>query len=124
MTLITVYKKLSFDTGLVVAMSGRMKGAPANGISLLQERAIELIGSRTNGLHQSELRRLLDIDSSKCSKVVSRMETSGLIRREKVVASSTYLIRLARPSGRSSCSHIDSYLTEIYLLYLTRGVSC
>ena len=110
--------------GFVVAMSGRIKGTLASGFSVLQERAIDLIGSRSEGLHQSELRRLLGIDSSKCSKVVSRMETAGLIRREKVVASSTYLIRLARPSGRSSCRHIDSYLTEIYLLYLTRGVSC
>jgi hypothetical protein len=106
----TVYQnKLSFDTGLVVAMSGRIKSTLASGFSVLQERALDLIGSRSDGLHQSELRRLLGIDSSKCSKVV---------------ASSTYLIRLARPSGRSSCRHIDSYLTEIYLLYLTRGVSC
>jgi DNA-binding MarR family transcriptional regulator len=121
----TVYQnKLSFDTGLVVAMSGRMKGAPANGFSALQERALDLIDSRSDGLRQSELRRLLRIDSSKCSKVVSRMETAGLIRRERVPASSTYLIRLARPSGGNSCRHIDSYLTEIYLLYLTRGVSC
>jgi len=104
-------------------MSGRMKGGPAKGLSALQERALDLIGSRSDGLRQSELWRLLCIDSSKCSKVVSRMETAGLIRRERVTSSSTYLIRLARPSSRNSCRHIDSYLTEIYLLFLTRGIS-
>jgi len=105
-------------------MSERIKGALASGFSGLQERALDLIGSRPDGLHQSELRRLLGIDSSKCSRVVSRMETAGIIRREKVVASSTYLIRLVRTTGRSPCRYIDSYLTEIYLLYLIRGVSC
>ncbi len=109
--------------GLVVAMSGRMNAAPANGLSALQERALDLIGSRSDGLRQSELWRLLCINSSKCSKVVSRMETAGLIYRERIPSSSTYLIRLARPSGRNSCRHIDSYLTEIYLLFLTRGIS-
>jgi len=90
---------------------------------LLQEKAIDLIGARSGGLLQVELRRLLGIDSSRCSRIVSRMLSSGLIRREKVPASSTYLIRLVRPTRRASCQHIDSYLTEIFLLYLIRGSS-
>jgi DNA-binding MarR family transcriptional regulator len=105
-------------------MSGKMGDSPANSISALQERAIGLIGSKSDGLFQSELRRLLGIDSSKCSKMVSKMQASGLIYREKVPASSTFLIRLVQPYGKAaSFGHIDSYLTEIYLLYLIRGVS-
>jgi hypothetical protein len=99
-----------------------------NSSSALQEKALDLIGSRDSGLFQSELRRLLSVDSSRCSKIVSRLRGLGLICREKVPASSTYLLKLARPPARLDCplphiSHIDSYLTEIYLLYLTRGIS-
>jgi hypothetical protein len=55
---------------------------------------------------------------------LSKMQASGLIYREKVPASSTFLIRLIQPYGKAESSgHIDSYLTEIYLLYLIRGVS-
>jgi hypothetical protein len=105
-------------------MSGKMGNSPTNGISSLQERALGLISSKSDGLLQSELRRLLDIDSSKCSKIVSKMQASGLIYRQKVPASSTFLIRLVQPFGKAtSFGHIDSYLTEIYLLYLMRGVS-
>jgi DNA-binding MarR family transcriptional regulator len=126
----TVYlNKISSD-GSTIAMSclsGRKGVNPGNGISSLQERALHLIGSRSGGLLQAELRLLLGIESSKCSRVVSRMLSSGLIRREKVPASRTYLIRLVRPSrkasGQSFGQQIDSYLTEIYLLYLIRGSS-
>jgi DNA-binding MarR family transcriptional regulator len=98
---------------------------PAKSISILQERALDLIGSRSDGVLQSELRRLLNIDSSKCSRVVSKMQSAGLVRREKVPDSSTFLIRLIRSSGKANSNpHIDSYLTEIYLLYLIRGISC
>jgi hypothetical protein len=52
------------------------------------------------------------------------MQAAGLIRREKVPASNTFLIKLVRSSGKAKSNpHIDSYLTEIYLLYLIRGIS-
>jgi Lrp/AsnC family transcriptional regulator, leucine-responsive regulatory protein len=110
-------------------MSGKHGNSNANSISSLQERALDIIGAQGSGLYQSELRRLLSIDSSKCSKIVGRLQCSGLICREKVPASSTYLIKLARPTQEISfdlpISHnIDSYLTEFYLLYLVRGISC
>ena len=109
-------------------MPARPGNTPPNNFCALQERALDLIGSNGDGLYQSELRRLLSIDSSKCSKIVVRLQGSGLIRREKVPASSTYLIKLVHPAGEISWmsppnSHIDSYLTEFYLLYLLRGVS-
>lgn len=109
-------------------MSGKQENSHANSISALQERALDLIGSRGCGLFQSDLRRLLSIDSSKCSKIVVKMQSSGLIYREKVPASSTYLIKLTLPVQEISfekppCGNIDSYLTEFYLLYLLRGIS-
>jgi hypothetical protein len=133
----------------------KVSNAPLNGISALQERALELIGSKTDGLHQSELRKQLGIESSKCSKIVSRLERSRLINREPADYGGrrTYLIRLnsvsllgdVSPPGddpqlandsqpcnfiwpsntpqikASPLCHIDTYLTEFYLLYLIRG---
>ena len=175
-------------------MPEKSECVPTKSISILQERALDLIGSRSDGVFQSDLRRLLGIDSSKCSKVVTRMQSSGLIYREKVPASSTYLIKLIHASAApafdeedgaaevqrihikshvnshmeskidsildgknnrqvvsyfdcnidgyidsdigsqidsyfdsqrytDSHSHIDSFLTEIYLLYMVRGIS-
>jgi DNA-binding MarR family transcriptional regulator len=109
-------------------MSEKPGNCSTNSISSLQERALDLIGTRGSGLFQSELRRLLSIDSSKCSKIVGKLQCSGLIYREKVPASSTYLIKLARPPqeiafDRPSSRNIDSYLTEFYLLYILRGIS-
>ena len=95
--------------------------AQTNSISVLQEKALYLIASRSGGVFQSDLRRLLSIDSSKCSKVVSRMQNSGLIYREKVPASSTYLLKLVHASAAPAFdeedgaaevqrNHIDSLL--------------
>jgi len=123
--------------------------APSIGTSALQERALELIGLKSEGVYQSELRKQLEIDSAKCSKIVSRLEGTGLIYRQPADYGRrrTYLIRLnniskpgnapqdssspqpgnAPKSGNASshCSinHIDTYLTEFYLLYLIRGSS-
>ena len=109
-------------------MSKNSVSNSANSVSSLQDRALDLIGSRGGGLYQSELRRLMSIDSSKCSKIVCRMQSCGLIYREKVPASSTYLLKLTQPAQEISFDEparrdIDSYLTEFYLLYLMRGVS-
>ena len=174
-------------------MGERSGFAAKSSIAALQERALGIIASRPGGVYQSDLRRLLGVDSSKCSKVVARLQGSGLIYREKVPASSTFLLMLSSdpapshvpstPSPASSASlsaasapssacspaasapspsapsppfapagssekeagdgekregtgihfggwrsadrsgHIDSYLTEIYLLYLTRAPS-
>ncbi len=109
-------------------MSKNSVNIPVSSSSSLQERALDLIGSRANGLFQSELRRLMSIDRSKCSKIVCKMQSTGLIYREKVPASSTYLLKLTRPVQKISFDkparrNIDSYLTEFYLLYLLRGIS-
>lgn len=103
----------------------------------IEEKAIELISSKADGLYQSELRKLLGINSSRCSKIVMNLERSGIIYREKNTKGDrrTYLITLINPaedslasdvqiehfSRTSPSSNIDTYLTEIYLLYLMRG---
>ncbi len=105
-------------------MSKKISNSQSMSTSALQEKALELIGSKSDGLYQSELRKILGIESGKCSKIVSRMERSGLIVRDRATTGSrwTYLIRLARARpGRGLPLHIDTYLTEIYLLYLMRG---
>lgn len=107
-------------------MPEKTEHVPTSSISVLQERALDLIGSRSDGVFQSDLRRLLSIDSSKCSKVVSRMQSSGLIYRERVPASSTYLIKLvsapapAAPAApekdavdKVGCSHLDSHADSL-----------
>jgi DNA-binding MarR family transcriptional regulator len=80
--------------------------------------------SEPGGVLQSELRGLLGIQSGKCSRIVSRLESSGLISRERMAIgrSRTYLIKMRRSRGRDArCKNIDTFLTEIYLLYLIRG---
>ena len=99
----------------------------ANSISTIQDKALQLIGRQGSGMLQSELRRLLGIDSSKCSKVVSKLESAGLVWRERVSTNHTYLIRLNQSVdgvGSAPRLHIDRYLTEIYLLYLIRVSIC
>lgn len=136
-------------------MSKSAKSKPAKGS--IEEKAIELISSKADGIYQSELRRLLGINSSKTSKIVLKLERSGAIRRERPTTGDrrTYLISLSGQVkdievkeieaneidvnevidngvlvsdaeislfGRPSApSNIDTYLTEIYLLYLMRG---
>lgn len=101
-----------------------------NAQAQLPDRALEFIGSKEEGLLQSELRKLLGIESSKCSKIVSKLMRSGLIKRKGVSKKGyrTYLLRLTTPRARHASTihkapvihHIDTYLTEIYLLYLMR----
>jgi len=70
-----------------------------NSSSALQEKALDLIGSRDSGLFQSELRRLLSVDSSRCSKIVSRLRGLGLICREKVPGQ----LHISAQAGQASC---------------------
>ena len=89
-------------------MPEKSEFAQTNSTSTLQERALDLIGSRSDGVFQSDLRRLLSIDSSRCSKMISRMQRSGLIFREKVPASSTYLIKLVHASAAPALDEEDA----------------
>ena len=102
----------------------KKRDAPAAKSSALQEKALDIIGSKSKGLLQSELRRFLGIESSKCSRVVARLEKAGHIRRVRDPASRSFLITLERRASRALMLNIDSYLTEIYLLYLIRCSAC
>jgi predicted DNA-binding transcriptional regulator len=91
----------------------------------MPDKVLELISSRDDGLLQSELRKLLGIESSKCLRIVYKLMQSGHIKREIVSTKGyhTYLLRptIAKPRNEPISQHIDTYLTEIYLLYLMRG---
>ncbi|MCX8206908.1 MAG: MarR family transcriptional regulator [Methanothrix sp.] len=80
----------------------------------LEEGALALIGS--DGIVQSELARLLGISSSKCSRIVCSLERKGLVKRSKTTfrGRRTYLVRRNLSQRRL----IDSYLAELYVLFL------
>ncbi|WP_174590366.1 helix-turn-helix transcriptional regulator [Methanocella conradii] len=47
----------------------------------LEEKALEIIKSRPNGVLQSDLWKELKIDSRKCSRIIARLESEGKIKR-------------------------------------------
>jgi DNA-binding Lrp family transcriptional regulator len=59
------------------------------------EDAIKLIQSRPEGVLQSELWKEIGVDSRKCSRIVKKLEESGLIERAefKKDGIKTYLLR-------------------------------
>lgn len=59
------------------------------------EEALNLIQSKPEGILQSELWKELGVDSRKCSRIVKKLEDSGLIHREdfKKDGIKTYLLR-------------------------------
>lgn len=94
-------------------MPKKVSAAPSKGISSLhdlQESALELIGSKPDGIFQSELRKQLGIKSSKCSKIVCGLERSGRIKREPAdfARRRTYLIRLSRATSPNASLPRDS----------------
>ncbi len=95
-------------------MPRKISATPSKVVSSLhdlRENALELIGSKPDGIFQSELRKQLGIDSAKCSRVVSGLERSGLIKREPAdyARRRTYLIRLSRdPSQNTSLPNVST----------------
>jgi len=61
----------------------------------IEEKILKLIKSKKNGILQNELWKTAKIDSSKCSRIVAKLEKDGFISREHDTskASKTYLIR-------------------------------
>jgi hypothetical protein len=110
-----------------VVMSGKVAGTVKRVQPSLQDQALELIGRSSGGLLQSDLWKIMGIESSTCSKIVRKLTDSGLISRERPPKGnrSTYLLQLTglpKPRRDPFSQNIDSYLTEIYLLYLIRGI--
>jgi DNA-binding MarR family transcriptional regulator len=60
----------------------------------IEEKALELIKSRPNGVLQSDLWKDLGIDSRKCSRVIAKLEAEGKVKRtwETVKGTRTYRI--------------------------------
>jgi hypothetical protein len=65
-----------------------------------EEEALELIKSKPDGVLQSELWKELGVDSRKCSRIVKKLEESGLIERieHKKDGTKTYLLK-AKTTG-------------------------
>ncbi|HOD85517.1 MAG TPA: Lrp/AsnC family transcriptional regulator [Methanoculleus sp.] len=64
-------------------------------MSDLEEEALGVIQSHREGVLQSDLWKLLDIDSRKCSRIVKRLLDAGLIERIEFRSDGikTYLLR-------------------------------
>lgn len=60
-----------------------------------EAEALELIKSKPEGVLQSELWKELGVDSRKCSRIVKKLEESGLIERigHKKDGTKTYLLK-------------------------------
>ncbi|WP_406661586.1 Lrp/AsnC family transcriptional regulator [Methanolobus sp. ZRKC3] len=60
----------------------------------LEEDALNVIRSHKEGVFQNELWKLLEIDSRKCSRIVSKLLDDDLINRESAVSNGarTYLL--------------------------------
>ncbi len=64
----------------------------------IEEKLLKLIKSKKKGILQSELWKKAEIDSSKCSRIVIKLEKEGKISREpgKDKGSKTFLIEYTR----------------------------
>ncbi len=49
----------------------------------IEDQILKLIRSKKNGILQNELWKTAKIDSSKCSRIVAKLEKEGLITREQ-----------------------------------------
>jgi len=91
---------------------------PRVGMSLedLSKRALDLISSIPGGILQSELRKMLQVESSKCSRIVTRLESSGQIRRQKASLNGarTYLLKPAS-AAKPKSKLIKPAQTEILI---------
>jgi hypothetical protein len=95
-------KDTSKDTATKDAVKKPLKDV-ANNVATnvaadLVDEGLKLIQSKPEGILQSELWKELGVDSRKCSRIVKKLEESGLIDREdfKKDGIKTYLLRAKR----------------------------
>ncbi|GBF09274.1 conserved hypothetical protein [Aeropyrum pernix] len=76
-------------------------------VEVYEKRALELI-KQTEGILQSELWKLLGLDSREGSRIVLRLARKGIIRREQVVINGrkTYRLYPAEPTDRKKLNII------------------
>ncbi len=60
----------------------------------IEEKLLKLIKSKKKGILQNELWKAAKIDSSKCSRILARLEKEGKISREP--SDRTYIIKYAK----------------------------
>ncbi len=60
----------------------------------IEEKLLKLIKSKKKGILQNELWKAAKIDSSKCSRILARLEKEGKIIREP--SDRTYIIKSAK----------------------------
>ncbi|SFM32084.1 helix-turn-helix transcriptional regulator [Methanolobus profundi] len=62
----------------------------------IEETALKIIRDSKEGVFQNELWKVLEIDSRKCSRVVSKLLDDDLITREQAVSNGarTYLLKV------------------------------
>ncbi|TGC09386.1 Lrp/AsnC family transcriptional regulator [Methanolobus halotolerans] len=62
----------------------------------IEENALNLIRDQEEGVYQNQLWKLLNIDSRKCSRIVSKLLEEDLISREAAVSNGarTYLLKV------------------------------
>lgn len=60
----------------------------------IEDKALEIIKSNEKGVLQSDLWKDLKIDSRKCSRIVSKLEAEGKIKRTWETVSGTRTYRL------------------------------
>jgi len=63
----------------------------------LEEISLNVIREHRDGIFQNELWKEMDIDSRKCSRIVTKLVTDGLVTRESAVSNGarTYLLKIA-----------------------------
>ncbi len=62
----------------------------------IEEKALDIISKSKEGVYQNELWKVLEIDSRKCSRLISKLLEDDLITREQAVSNGarTYLIKV------------------------------
>ena len=69
----------------------------------IEEKTLKLISESKDGVFQNELWKMLEIDSRKCSRVITKLMNADLIYRESAVnnGARTYLIKVVAPEEES-----------------------
>lgn len=61
---------------------------------MVEEEILELIRSRKEGILQSEIWKLMEIDSRKCSRAINKLLKEHLVRREPELADGRNTFRI------------------------------
>ena len=73
-----------------------------------ETEVLELIRSKPEGILQSELWKELGVDSRRCSRIVKKLEDSGLIERSahKKDGTKTFLLKAKKAAPRVDPAHL------------------